>query len=896
MPGKGKKRGKAAAKPEAARPATAPAVNNSQVLPAKEAALFKQIARFYETKQYKKGLKAADQILKNHPLHGETLAMKGLTCNCMDKKEEALALVKKGVAMNIKSHVCWHVYGLLYRSDQKYNDAVKCYQNALRMDPGNTQILRDLSLLQIQRRMYEGFTETRRQILLDKTNNRNNWIAYALGMHLDGKHKQAIGILDNYAETQDERQKQGYEYSEMHLYKNMILTESGDLQGALAHLEEVKKHVVDKFYIREHRGALLVKLGRAPEAERDFRALLSANPENHAYHYQLAQALGITNTPTAPDSYTAEQSSQLVELYQTLAVQFPRCAAVQRLPLNFLSGAAFEAAADAYLQTRLRKGVPSLFRDMRALYKVPEKVGCISALLEQYASSLAADRRFRLDQEADQEAPSALVWVLYYQAQHLDYMNESVKALAVADRLIQHSPTLLDSYVLKARILKHGGDVQLAWLWMDQARRMDTADRYLNTKCTRYALRAGDFAQAEETVALFLREGDSLSSLFDMQCAWYENTCGDAHVEQKSFGKALKQYVNVTKHFHDMEEDQFDFHSYCLRKMTLRSYVKMMRMEDSLKSHRFFVRAARGIVSTYLTLHDLQKATQDQQHAVIAEASAGSTDPAEQRRLEKAAKRKAAKKAAQAAAAQQSQAAETQKEEAKAKSAAAELAKKKGKEVDPDPHGEALLAVADPLAEALKYTKELLLYSYDDFDSHIKACQVYSRAGKYLLWLRSLKRCFALRPAAAQALTQTITFLAQVAGDKEVSEAVQQVIQAERASLHGGQSVAAMGTELLTGPSLEHRFGGLVAGVESAEKALLAFPLASDAKASHKACSEVLRVVESKAAGSAVAFKAMCLTRFPTCPAFMSEEGLAAFRDTHKFVDPLTTYITVEAK
>ena len=77
------------------------------------------------------------------------------------------------------------------------------------------------------------------------------------------------------------------------------------------------------------------------------------------------------------------------------------------------------------------------------------------------------------------------------------------------------------------------------------------ADRYLNTKCTRYALRAGDFAQAEETVALFLREGDSLSSLFDMQCAWYENTCGDAHVEQKSFGKALKQYVNVTKHFND---------------------------------------------------------------------------------------------------------------------------------------------------------------------------------------------------------------------------------------------------------------------------------------------------------------------------------------------------------
>ncbi len=35
-----------------------------EALPAKEAALFRQIVRFYEMKQYKKGLKAADQILK----------------------------------------------------------------------------------------------------------------------------------------------------------------------------------------------------------------------------------------------------------------------------------------------------------------------------------------------------------------------------------------------------------------------------------------------------------------------------------------------------------------------------------------------------------------------------------------------------------------------------------------------------------------------------------------------------------------------------------------------------------------------------------------------------------------------------------------------------------------
>jgi len=119
--------------PKAAAAAAAPKADE-QVLPLKDQTLFKQVLRFYETKQYKKAMKSADAILKKHPNHGETLAMKGLTYNALNKKEEAHALVKRGLAMNIKSHVCWHVYGLLYRSETKYEDAIKCYQNAIKRD------------------------------------------------------------------------------------------------------------------------------------------------------------------------------------------------------------------------------------------------------------------------------------------------------------------------------------------------------------------------------------------------------------------------------------------------------------------------------------------------------------------------------------------------------------------------------------------------------------------------------------------------------------------------------------------------------------------------------------------------------------------------------------------
>ena len=47
-------------------------------------------------------------------------------------------------------------------------------------------------------------------------------------------------------------------------------------------------------------------------------------------------------------------------------------------------------------------------------------------------------------------------------------------------------------------------------------------------------------------------------------------------------------FLAISKHFGDIQEDQFDFHSYCVRKMTLRAYIRMLRMEDALYSHRFF--------------------------------------------------------------------------------------------------------------------------------------------------------------------------------------------------------------------------------------------------------------------------------------------------------------------
>lgn len=58
------------------------------------------------------------------------------------------------------------------------------------------------------------------------------------------------------------------------------------------------------------------------------------------------------------------------------------------------------------------------------------------------------------------------------------------------------------------------------------------------------------------------------------------------------------------QHFTEIIDDQFDFHTYCMRKMTLRSYVSLLRLEDVLRSHPFYFRVARCAIQVYLHLHD----------------------------------------------------------------------------------------------------------------------------------------------------------------------------------------------------------------------------------------------------------------------------------------------------
>lgn len=72
---------------------------------------------------------------------------------------------------------------------RNYAEAVKCYQQALKLDPDNVQILKDMAMLQVQIRDLEGHYDTRYTLLKSKPNLSLNWLSLTVAAHLVGKKK-----------------------------------------------------------------------------------------------------------------------------------------------------------------------------------------------------------------------------------------------------------------------------------------------------------------------------------------------------------------------------------------------------------------------------------------------------------------------------------------------------------------------------------------------------------------------------------------------------------------------------------------------------------------------------------------------------------------------------------
>lgn len=198
--------------------------------------------------------------------------------------------------------------------------------------------------------------------------------------------------------------------------------------------------------------------------------------------------------------------------------------------------------------------------------------------------------------------PLARVWSLMVLAQHYGQIGQAARGLPLIRQALADCPTLIELYLVKGRLQKHLLDIRGAADTLEEAQRLDQADRYLNNKCIKYALRAGRVDRAEQLYESFMRESCE-TAVLQLQTMWYELEMGRCFWLYGQHQQALRHYNMVDKHFADIVDDQFDFHVFAFRKYAIRSFLEMVDYQDQVYKNVNFLRSVAESIPKLLYLH-----------------------------------------------------------------------------------------------------------------------------------------------------------------------------------------------------------------------------------------------------------------------------------------------------
>lgn len=573
---------------------------------------FQMALREFDIKRYDKVEKLCDKMIKKNPKDDQAIALKGLNYLYLKNPEEGEKTLKLAIKANMKSAVAWHFYAIFHKERGNYSQAMKSYNRALSLAPSNFNIIRDLSYMQLYLRQLDSFVKTCKLGIDSKPGMLLNWVSFAFACTMVKDYKTAISTL-NSAENLGVNILKKNEKHEIKLFNAMIKNKEGKYEEAMNYLIHYKNELIDRPTVYSLIIENAIKCKRYNIGLDYCNKALKLNPDNSNLicSYFL---MTINEDDFSPKAYNdllniPEDYKFIPKMKETLSelmTKFEKKKILLNLELAFNQGEDFKKLFEEYFIKQVEITIPSFYINVQFIYKLqPYKIKYIQEILDKYLDSIKNNKKV----SDNLDIPVHTSWVYFYAAQHYLFLCDLEKAINYINLALDLTPSVVEFYMVAAKIFKHSYMMDKCILAYDKARLLDLGDRYLNAKMGKIYARESQIDKSLEVMKEFVADPLTEENIKFSETLWYLNEMGCAYLTKKNILRSHYCFQSVIDVFLSILKDQVDFYNFCLRRYMLKDLYHTIVYLDGMAKNKYVLLALSKIdlIYNYLKANETNK-------------------------------------------------------------------------------------------------------------------------------------------------------------------------------------------------------------------------------------------------------------------------------------------------
>ena len=573
---------------------------------------FQMALKEFDAKRYEKVEKLCDRMISKNQKDDQALALKGLNYYFLQKPELGEQILKQALKANFKSPVAWHFYAIFHKERGNYSQAMKSYNKALNFAPTNFNIIRDLSYMQLYLRQLDSFVQTCKLGVENKPGMLINWVTLAFSYSLVKDYKSALAALNSVEKLGKETLKKN-DIHELKLFNAMIQSKDKKYEEAMNYLIHFKSELIDKPMVYDMIVQNAIKAKKYNIGLDYCTKALNLNPDNInliLYYFIMKINQNDFQPKTYNDLLNIQENykylKDMTEVLYELKNNYPKSKIIKNLELSFSQNEEFEKKFENYFITQLEITIPSIFINIQFIYKLqPHKIKIIQKILDKYNANIKSSSKIN----DNLDLPIHVAWVYFYEAQHYLFLSELEEAINYINVAIDITPSVIEFYMVAAKIFKHSYMIDNYILAYDKARMLDVGDRYLNAKTAKIYLRSGDIEKNSELMKEFVSDPLTEENIKFTETLWYLNECGGAFLIKKNIIRSHYCFKNVINVFLAIIKDQVDFYNFCLRRNMLKDLYHTIVFLNGIAKNKYVIQALIkiDIIYNYLKANENNK-------------------------------------------------------------------------------------------------------------------------------------------------------------------------------------------------------------------------------------------------------------------------------------------------